>query len=372
MIVILKPSIDIHSIEYRFTLDALKGLSNVEIQHHSTQGSYDFIHEIYLIGDTEHISIDNIEALPGVAKVVRISTQYQTLGRRPNELSGFEFTYNGVTFSQNNLQVFAGLCAVDTMDNVEAMMKSLHRYGLTCTRMGAYKPRTSPYSFQGLGKTCLPYVFEKAGKYNIKVIAMEVTHQRHIEEILEYLHQAGNPTGVMLQIGTRNAQNFELLREVGSQRTLPVLFKRGYGITLSESLHAAEYLAHAGNHNIIFCLRGVKSLFGPPHRNMVDFAHVPVIRRLTKMPVCIDPSHSVGTLEQTPEGLSDIFHATAQGIISGANMVLVDFHPNPPTAVVDSRQAIPVSDLDWYLEDIHIAREAFEKRAALAKKRVNS
>ncbi len=372
MIVILKPSIDTQSAEYHYTLNALQGLPGIEVKLNSTQGTHEVVHEIYLIGDTEHISKDNIEALPGVARVIRISTQYQILGREQNNRQEFEFEYNGVVFSQNNLNVFAGLCAVDSIDTVEDMMKSLQSFGQTCTRMGAYKPRTSPYAFQGLGKHCLPYVFEKAGKYGIKVIAMEVTHARHIEEIMDYLQQAGNPTGVMLQIGTRNAQNFELLREVGSQKTFPVLFKRGYGITLTESLHAAEYLAHAGNHNIIFCLRGVKSLFGPPHRNMVDFAHVPVIRRLTKMPVCIDPSHSVGTLDQTPEGLSDIFHATAQGIISGANMVLVDFHPNPPTAVVDSRQAIPTSDLDWFLEDIRIARNAFEQRAALAQKRLNS
>lgn len=370
MIIILKPSIDTQSAQYRYTLTALQKLPGIELEHHRTQGAHDVIHEIYLIGNTEHISKDNIEALPGVARVVQISTQYQILGRTPRDNREYEFKYNGVTFSQNNLTIFAGLCAVDTIENVEAMMKGLHANGLNCTRMGAYKPRTSPYAFQGLGKSCLPYVFEKAGKYGIKVIAMEVTHARHIEEIFEYLHKTGNPTGVMLQIGTRNAQNFELLREVGSQKTFPVLFKRGYGITLAESLHAAEYLAHAGNHNIIFCLRGVKSLFGPPHRNMVDFAHVPVIKRLTKMPVCIDPSHSVGSLEQTPEGLSDIFHATAQGIISGANMVLVDFHPQPPTAVVDSRQAIPISDLAWFLEDIHIVRKAFEQRAALAQKRL--
>lgn len=248
------------------------------------------------------------------------------------------------------------------------MMKALHENGEVCTRMGAYKPRTSPYAFQGLGKSCLPYVFEMAGKYGIKVIAMEVTHQRHIEEISEILNQTGNPTGVMLQIGTRNAQNFELLREVGSQKTFPVLFKRGYGITLAESMHAAEYLAHAGNHNVIFCLRGVKSLFGAPHRNLVDFAHVPVIHRLTRMPVSIDPSHSVGILGTTPQGLSDIFHVTAQGVISGANMVLVDFHPNPPKAVVDSRQAISINHLAWFLEDIKIARTAYEKRVELAKK----
>lgn len=288
------------------------------------------------------------------------------LGRLSQHEKGFAFEYNGVVFSQQTLNVFAGLCAVDNRENVETTMKALNRQAQVCTRMGAYKPRTSPYAFQGLGKDCLPYVFETAGKYGIKVIAMEVTHERHIEEIDEELSRLHYPTGVMLQIGTRNAQNFELLRAVGSQSRYPILYKRGYGITLAESLHAAEYLAQAGNHKVIFCLRGVKSLFGAPHRNLVDFAQIPIVKRLSRMPVGIDPSHSVGISGHSPDGISDIFHATSQGIISGANMVLVDFHPNPPHAAVDSRQAIPLKDLDWYLEDIAIARDSYEQRRKLA------
>src|SRR5947199_107791 len=124
----------------------------------------------------------------------------------------------------------------------------MHRdHGQVCTRMGAYKPRTSPYSFQGHGKGCLPYVFELAGTYGIKVIAMEVTHESHIDEIQEALRLTGDATGVMLQIGTRNTQNFELLKIVGRQKEFPALLKRGFGITLTESLHAAEYLASEGN-----------------------------------------------------------------------------------------------------------------------------
>ena len=196
--------------------------------------------------------------------------------------------------------------------------------------MGAYKPRTSPYDFQGHGKKCLPYVFELAGKHGIQVIAMEITHESHVDEIRDALRQTGNPTGVMLQIGTRNAQNFELLKVVGKQQEFPVLFKRGMGITLDESLNAGEYVASEGNRNIVFCLRGMKTNLGDPHRNFVDFAHVPVVKRLTRMPVCIDPSHSVGTRAAAPDGLLDIFHVTAQGIIAGANMVLVDFHPSRP------------------------------------------
>jgi 3-deoxy-7-phosphoheptulonate synthase len=228
--------------------------------------------------------------------------------------------------------------------------------------MGAYKPRTNPYSFQGHGANCLPWVFELAGKYGIRVIAMEVTHGSHVREIQQALEQTGHPTGVMLQIGTRNTQNFELLKEVGRQTELPVLLKRGFGITLDESLNAAEYLASEGNRNIVFCLRGMKTNMGDPHRNLVDFAHVPVVRDLTHLPACIDPSHSVGNRNIGPDGLLDVMHITAQGVIAGANMVLADFHPRPEQALVDGPQALRLDELPWFLEDIKIARSAYLAR----------
>jgi 3-deoxy-7-phosphoheptulonate synthase len=171
----------------------------------------------------------------------------------------------------------------------------------------------------------------------------------------------------MLQIGTRNTQNFELLKIVGRQQEFPVLFKRGFGITLEESLNAAEYLASEGNRKIVFALRGMKTNLGDPHRNFVDFAQVPVIKRLTHMPVCIDPSHSVGTRERDPEGILDLMHATAQGIIAGANMVLVDFHPAPEKALVDGPQALLLKELPYFLQDVAIAREAYDKRRALTQ-----
>jgi len=260
------------------------------------------------------------------------------------------------------------LCAVDSPKHVELMMKALRDNGQVCTRMGAYKPRTSPYSFQGHGKECLPYVFELGGKYGIKVIAMEITHESHIDEIDDALCRTGHPTGVMLQIGTRNTQNFELLKIVGRRQEFPVLLKRGFGITLTESLHAAEYLASEGNRKVIFGLRGVKTNMGDPHRNFVDFAQAPVVRRLTRMPVCVDPSHAVGCRRSGPEGILDVMHATAQGIIAGANMVLVDFHPAPNRALVDGPQALLLAELPRFLEDVQIVREAYEKRAALAER----
>lgn len=366
MIVILSPNISKDDVEYVQLMGYLEKLPNIQTRVHEVQGAQQHLTEIYLLGETSSLSAEDISAQPGVEKIVRISQEYRVLGRHEDEDRPSSFTYNGVKFGQDNLNVFAGLCAVDNAKHVEEMMQALKDNGQVCTRMGAYKPRTNPYSFQGHGKFCLPYVFELAGKYGIKVVAMEITHDIHIQEISEALDQTGNPTGVLLQIGTRNTQNFELLKAVGKQKRFPVLLKRGFGITLEESLNAAEYLASEGNSNVIFALRGMKTNMGDPHRNIVDFAHVPVVKRLTRMPVCIDPSHSVGSRAQTPDGLMDIMHVTAQGIIAGANMVLVDFHPDPKTALVDGPQALLLKELPYFLKDVQIAREAYESRTKLA------
>lgn len=296
-----------------------------------------------------------------------MATELRILGRHQADEHDTGFTYNGVTFSQDNLHTFAGLNAVDTRDFVEETFACLRDHGQVCARMGAYKPRTSPYSFQGMGSECLPWVFELAGKHGIKVISMEVTSEAHVEEINAALALTGQPTGVMLQIGTRNTQNFELLKAVGRQRELPILLKRGFGITLDESLMAAEYCASEGNTKIVFGLRGMKTNFGDPHRNLVDFGHVPVVHRLTRMPVCVDPSHSVGIRAASPDGILDVFHVAAQGVIAGANMLLVDMHPNPDKALVDAAQAITLKELPYFLDDVLIAREAYEKRRALVE-----
>ena len=291
--------------------------------------------------------------------------EFRILGRHKGSEESIRFTYRGVVFDQDSFHVVAGLNAVDTREYVEQTFKALQSMGQVCARMGAYKPRTSPYSFQGYGKSCLPYVFELAGKYGIRVISMEVTRDEHLDEIRAALRETGDATGVMLQIGTRNTQNFELLKTVGSQRDFPILLKRGFGITLHESLLAAEYVASAGNRDIVFCLRGMKTNFGDPHRNLVDFAHVPVVKRLTRMPVCIDPSHSVGIRATAPDGLQDIAHVAAQGIIAGANLVLTDVHPDPGKALVDAAQALTLEELPRFLEDCALVRETYEKRRRL-------
>jgi len=366
MIIILKPNLDRSSAEFGAIMGYLANIPRVQVRVHEERGSQQVLTELYLIGETSSLSTSDMEALAGVERVVRVSEPYRVLGRHKDDHRTSGFEYNGVHFGQDNLNIFAGLCAVDTPEHVEIMMRALRDQGQVCTRMGAYKPRTSPYAFQGHGAACLPYVFELAGKYGMKVIAMEVTHEKHVEEISVALHRTGNPTGVMLQIGTRNTQNFELLKAVGRQRDFPVLLKRGFGITLDESLHAAEYLASEGNTRVVFGLRGMKTNMGDPHRNFVDFAHVPVVKRLTRMPVCIDPSHSVGTRERGPDGILDVFQVAAQAVIAGANMILVDFHPQPAKAMVDGPQALTLDELPYFLEDMAIAREAYERRRDLA------
>lgn len=365
MILILRPNIDPESEDYRRLMGQLAGLPDIRVRVHREQGVEQSLTEIYLIGNTSAIAVDEMKALPGVERVVRVSESYRVLGRHKDDHRPAHFNYQGLRFGQDTLHIFAGLCAVDSRESAEAMMRLLRENGQVCTRMGAYKPRTSPYSFQGHGVGCLPYVFELAGKYDIKVVAMEITHESQIDEINHALDEAGRPTGVLLQIGTRNTQNFELLKFVGRQGEFPVLLKRGFGITLSESLHAAEYLASEGNSKVIFALRGVKTNMGDPHRNFVDFAHVPVVKRLTRMPVCVDPSHAVGSREQAPDRLLDLMHATAQGVIAGANMVLIDFHPEPTRALVDGPQALLPQELPTFLEDVRIVREAYEKRCQL-------
>ncbi len=362
MILILQEHVHPGTPAFDAVMDYLGRRPGVSARVHEVKGAQQTLTEIYLIGDTATLDRDEIADLPGVEQVVRVSREYRIVGRHQDDFRPSGFEYNGVAFTQDSFELFPGLCAVDNREHVDRTFAALQAQGLRCARMGAYKPRTSPYAFQGHGAACLPFVFESAGRHGIRVIAMEITHEKHIQEINDVLSAIGHPTGVMLQIGTRNTQNFELLKAIGRQQTYPALLKRGFGITLNESLNAAEYLATEGNSRVIFCLRGMKSDAGAPHRNMVDFAHVPVIKRLTRMPVCVDPSHSVGSREAAPDRVLDVVHATAQGVIAGANLVLVDFHPQPKEALVDGPQALLLDELPRFLDDVAACREAYERR----------
>ncbi len=362
MILILKADIDKDGTEVKRVHEFLENFPGLNIRMVELEGETRTVREIHLIGPTHNVPEEVLAAMPGIERVVRVSTKYRQIGRHDVSFVPVGFTYNGIKFDQDGLHIFAGPCAVDTPEYVEETFKVLKSLGIQTSRMGAYKPRTSPYDFQGHGAACLPWVFELAGKYDIKVIAMEVLKERHIDEITKALEDAGHPTGVMLQIGTRNAQNFELLKAVGNQSEFPVLYKRGMGLTIEESLNACEYIASEGNRNIVFCLRGIKSQMSAPHRNLADFIHVPVIQRLTRLPVCVDPSHAIGSKDRAPNGLMDIFNAAAQGVIAGANMILVECHPEPERALCDGHQSLTPKELEMFIQDMAIARDAFEKR----------
>jgi 3-deoxy-7-phosphoheptulonate synthase len=368
MIIVMKADLPGDSPELKKVITLAESYPGVTTQVLRVEGATRSLTEVHLHGSTGMVPLTPFEEFECVEKVVRVTQKFRAIGRHDGAIEAMGFEYNGVRISQETLHVFPGLCAVDTRENVEATFAALAAHGIRTARAGAYKPRTSPYDFQGRGAACLPYVFELAGKHGVRVIAMEVTHESQIDEITKALRVSGNATGVMLQIGTRNAQNFELLKAVGQHAELPVLYKRGMGITLEESLNACEYLATGGNRRIVFCLRGVKSNLGDPHRNLVDFAHVPVVKRLTRLPVCIDPSHSVGRRTAGPDGLLDILHVTAQGVVAGANMVLIDVHPHPEQALCDGPQALLLDELPAFLEDVAIARHAYEQRLERARR----
>lgn len=367
MIIILTPDVAENGPEVAAVLAVVARFPAVTPKVHAYKGAEHGVVEVHLIGDDKGVPEDPFRQLPFVVQVVRVAEKYRLIGRHGAKLGAMSFEYRGLTFGQDTLHLFPGLCAVDTRESVDKTFAALASAGIKTARAGAYKPRTSPYDFQGLGAECLPWVFESAGKHGIEIVAMEILREKNIDEIADALKKTGNPCGVFLQIGTRNAQNFELLRYAGQQKEFPVLYKRGMGITIEESLNACEYIASEGNTQIMFCLRGVKSHLGDPHRNLVDFAHVPVVKRLTRLGVCVDPSHSTGRRVAAPDGLTDIHHATAQGIIAGANMVLVDFHPTPATAMCDGPQALTLEELPHFVEDAMRVRACYEARVTASR-----
>ena len=304
--------------------------------------------------------LKELESLKGFISRWQTNAKYPALLQNKDQ----GFTYNDIEFSDNHFNIIGGLNAVDDVDNIQKVFAFLESQGLSCARMGAYKPRTNPYTFQGHGVKVLSEIFSIATEHNIRAIAMEVVSCQHVDEVLKALEPYKSSTGVILQVGTRNAQNFELLKHLSTQEH-PVLYKRGFGITLDESIQACEYLAQGGNDKIIFCLRGVKSLHAHNHRNLCDFSQIPMIKRELGINVCADPSHSVGMCDIDNNGISDIAHVSAQAIISGANDLLVDIHPEPSTSLVDSKQILNFEQFDLLLDDIKINRDAFNKRREL-------
>ncbi len=229
---------------------------------------------------------------------------------------------SGASFGGDTLAICAGPCSVESAEQIEATAKAVSGAGANVLRGGAFKPRTSPYAFQGLGMRGLELLRSSADRYGLAVVT-EVLDPRDVEIVARFAD--------MLQIGARNMQNFSLLREAGESGK-PVLLKRGLAATVDEWLMAAEYVLVAGNDNLVLCERGVRS-FDPATRNLLDLSVVPLLAELTHLPVIVDPSHGTGIARLVePMALA--------AVAAGADGLLVEVHPDPGSAVSDGAQSL--------------------------------
>jgi 3-deoxy-7-phosphoheptulonate synthase len=279
------------------------------------------------IGDEQAVDQEALEALHGVEKVVRVMKPYKIVARESHE-SNTIVDVAGIPIGGNTVQVIAGPCSVETPPQMAAAAEGVAAAGCRLMRGGAFKPRTSPYSFQGVGVDGLTMFREAASVHNLPIVT-ELMDVRMLDTFLE------NKVDV-IQIGTRNMQNFDLLKEVGRTQ-VPVILKRGMCATIAEWLMSAEYIAAGGNHNIIFCERGVRS-FETAYRNMLDVTAIPVLKRETHLPVIVDPSHAGGKAWMVPE-------LSRAAVAAGADALLVEMHPCPQDAWCDADQALSAPEL---------------------------
>lgn len=260
-------------------------------------------------------------SMPGVVECIPVSKPYKLVSRdvKPEDTV---ISIKGVEVGGRQLAIMAGPCAVESRHQVLEIAEVIHSLGVKFLRGGAYKPRTSPYSFQGLKEEGLKYLREAADKFDLRVVT-EVKDTDTLDLVFEYSD--------ILQIGARNMHNFSLLEAVGKKRK-PVLLKRGLSATIEEWLMAAEYIASQGNYEIILCERGIRT-FEQYTRNTLDLNAVPVVKHLSHLPVVVDPSHGTGKWELvTPMALASI--------AAGADGVMVEVHPNPENALSDGYQSL--------------------------------
>ncbi len=282
------------------------------------------------------------DSLPGVERIVPVVPGGRRVGRQHHP-DATVVRVGGVEIGGGRLTLVAGPCAVESRDQLLETATAVKTAGADILRGDAFKPRTSPYAFQGLGKAGLEILAEARAATGLPVVA-EVLDPRHVELVASYVD--------MLRIGTRNMSNTALLREVGRQ-TLPVQLKRGRAATVEEWIDAAEYIYSEGNHSIVLVERGVRG-FDPSSRNTLDITAVPLAKQLTHLPVMVDPSHSAGR--------SDLVPALARAAVAvGADGLLIDVHPRPDGALVDGKQALTKEEFT------SLARELRALAAALAR-----
>lgn len=279
-----------------------------------------------LVGDVEKFETLNLAAMPGVGQVTRVSTKHKLVSRDQHPDRSVVHV-RGVPIGPDTLTLIAGPCAVETPEQTLAAARMAQRAGATLLRGGAFKPRTSPYAFQGLGELGLRILADVRAETGLPIVT-EVLAAHEVDMVAGYAD--------MLQVGTRNMQNFTLLQAVGAVGK-PVLLKRGMHATIEEWLMAAEYIAQRGNLSIVLCERGIRT-FETATRNTLDVSAVPVAQRLSHLPVIVDPSHSGGHRDL-------VLPLSRAGIVAGADGVIVDVHPHPASALCDGPQALIEEDL---------------------------
>jgi 3-deoxy-7-phosphoheptulonate synthase len=281
---------------------------------------------IGLVGDIAAFQTLNLRAMPGVGDVVRVSKPYKLVSREHHP-EATTIRVGGVPIGPDTFTLIAGPCAVETAEQTLQAAQMAKDAGATLLRGGAYKPRTSPYAFQGLGEKGLRILAEVRAETGLPVVT-EVVDAHDVPLVAEWAD--------MLQVGTRNMQNFALLQAVGAAGK-PVMLKRGMTATYEEWLMAAEYVAQRGNLDIVLCERGIRT-FETATRNTLDISAVPMVHALSHLPVVVDPSHSGGKREL-------VVPLTCAAIAAGADAVIVDVHPDPQAALCDGPQALYGEDL---------------------------
>ncbi|MBI9098206.1 MAG: 3-deoxy-7-phosphoheptulonate synthase [Spirochaetaceae bacterium] len=300
-----------------------------------------------IFGAVGSVSIDKreIELLKGVEKVVPIHKPYK-LASRELKKEDTVFSVGPVKIGGNRLVVIAGPCAVESREQIIESAIAAKEAGAVMLRGGAFKPRTSPYSFQGLGKEGLEYLRE-AGKLTGLPVVTEVVAPGDVEMMKEYID--------VYQIGARNMQNFELLKTVGSMG-MPVILKRGMSATIEEWLMAAEYLLASGTEKILLCERGIRT-YEPYTRNTLDLSAIPIIRKLSHLPIIVDPSHATGLRDK-------VLPMALAAVAAGANGLIIEMHPDPDNAMSDGPQSLYPEQLEKLICDIEALSPVVGKELA--------
>jgi len=295
---------------------------------------------IGVIGDEEKLQVQPLEVFPGVESVMSILKPYK-LASRDYKAENSEFDMgNGVKVGGKKIVVMAGPCSVENYDMLLDLAKIVKRSGATFLRGGAFKPRTSPYSFQGLGEEGLKYLRQAADEVGLLVVT-EVMDTRQVELVSQYAD--------MLQIGARNMQNFDLLKECGMTKKA-VLLKRGLAATVKDLLMSAEYLLSKGNFKVMLGERGIRT-FETSTRNTLDLNAVPVLKKETHLPVLVDPSHGTGYRDfVAPMGMA--------GVAAGCDGLMVEVHQNPEEAKSDGEQSVLPEQFDEMMKKVRLIAHA--------------